>query len=197
VLICKLFWHPTCTVLCYGGPLRIQSWCPTYSPLYQWQICPSSWTKANLFNIVHRSWSGRTLRAVFINTCSATLDLFHPTIDFCLIQFPQLCAYILLWITEGFTPFDHKSPKTTRCSTAVQPESGVDVLTLWFHGLHWTCRLPHDMPRLSSVCSRRDVPKSAVWEITRILHANFPSYKLRNILLIGLKTTGHDTVDRP
>jgi len=58
----------------------------------------------------------------------------------------------------------------------VQSESGVDIdmFTLWLHKLHWTYWLPHDMPRLSSVCSMYDVWKRAAWQITRILHANCP-----------------------
>jgi len=76
----------------------------------------------NSFNIVRRSWSGLTARAVFINdVCSATLETFHPLIN---LEFSPYCAKVFLWILEGFIPSDHSSRMSALCSTVVQSEIG-------------------------------------------------------------------------
>jgi hypothetical protein len=57
--------------------------------------------------------------------------------------------------------------------------------TLILRELHTTQRLPHDVPRLSSVCSTLDVRNSVVWYITWILQAEC-SYFMNSLRESGL-----------
>jgi hypothetical protein len=72
----------------------------------------------NSSNIARLSWKRRMARAVSINaTCSATLELSTHRYTFLdVIKFSPYCANILLWISEGFIPSDHKNWMTARAA---------------------------------------------------------------------------------
>jgi len=58
-----------------------------------------------------------------------------------IMQFSPYCANILLWISEDFTPSDHKNWMTPHCSTMVQSESGANFDCTSFtecNGYHMT-----------------------------------------------------------
>jgi len=107
--------------------------------------------------------------AVFINnTCSDTLEPFHPLVHFPFHNSILLIFLILLWVMEGSTPSDHKNQMSTHFWT--------ELIYLHYDCMSFTEHNGYPMIYLNLACSTHDVSKSTVWQIIRILHANFPYF---------------------
>jgi len=99
----------------------------------------------------------------------------HCYTPLCIIQFSPYCANFLLWMSWAFTPlWVQKLKDSTFLNNGAIQKQSLDVLHYGFMSVTKCNSYPHDMPRLSLVCSMHDVHKSAVWHITRILHTNCP-----------------------
>jgi hypothetical protein len=78
------------------------------------------------------------------------------------IQFSLYCANIFLWISEGFTTFDHKNWMTARCSTVVQNKSRADMYE-----------------QSLCICWDRELLKLYIWSTV----LDLPSKKFLNVYL--------------
>jgi hypothetical protein len=85
-------------------------------------LCLSSWTRAltcSIFTAFHEvvRWPKQSSSMVLV---LPLWNLFTHWYTFlCVIQFFPYYANILLWISEGFTPYDHINEMIAHCSTTV------------------------------------------------------------------------------
>jgi len=133
----------------------------------------SSWTKAWIHSALSTvcevvGWPKQSSSVMLV------LSLWNLSTSWytflCIMQFSLYCANILLWILEAFTPlWPQKSNDSMLLNNGAVWKQAI-MFTLWLHEFHWTKWLPHNTPRLSSICSTCDVHKSTVCQITRSLH---------------------------
>jgi len=130
MLIRKLLWHPPRFVIpavLMNDGICVPQLMSNLSAISVPIISLSSWTRA--LTVQHCppfvKWSdgpsGRPQRCLFCHS-----ESFPPTGRYaflCVMQFSSYCANILMWISEGFIPPEHKNWMTERSSTMLQSES--------------------------------------------------------------------------
>jgi hypothetical protein len=141
VLICKLVWHPPCTnfvildVLVGDGICRSTDDVQLIGYISDRNLSAPLNQIINFFNAVICEVIGRLKLSSSTIVFLPLQTLFTHWYTFLyVVQFSLCCESILLWISEGFTPFDHKNRMTACCPRQwCNPEAELTCL-------HYDCK---------------------------------------------------------